>query len=302
MPLNQQLHKLSLYKPRHFLRQQSQILLLSLGLFSTCHANDGFSQVEIQPIKLDDSSYMFIGAGGNIGVSAGKDGILIIDDQFAPLVDKIAAALAKIQPGNPKFIINTHYHGDHTGGNAHFGKQGIIMAHNGVLKRLSDDSNTPSSALPVLTYDRGIEVHFNGDTLRVMHLGPGHTDGDSVVIWQKANIVHMGDLFFRDRFPYIDLGAGGSVLGYRDNVASLLTQMDDKTQVIPGHGDLANKTDLLRFKQMLDECIAWMQTQLKAGHSLTEIKASGVPAQWQDWHWQFISQEQWIETLYLGLR
>jgi cyclase len=289
-------------KIRHFLRQQSRILLLCLGLLSTSYADEGFSQVEIQPIKLGEGSYMFVGAGGNIGVLAGKDGILIIDDQFAPLVDKIAAALAKIQPGNPKFIINTHYHGDHTGGNAHFGKQGVIMAHSGVLKRLSNDSNTPASALPVLTYDQGIEVHFNGDTLRIMHLGPGHTDGDSVVIWQKANIVHMGDLFFKDRFPYIDLGAGGSVLGYRDNVTTLLTQIDDKTQVIPGHGDLANKTDLLRFKQMLDECIAWMQAQINAGYSLEKMQATGVPSQWQDWHWQFISQEQWIETLYQGLR
>ncbi|MCE9687786.1 MBL fold metallo-hydrolase [Shewanella sp. AS16] len=287
--------------PGRFLRLS--ILCVPLCTSLNLHAaDDNFAKVEIKATQLTDTSYMFIGAGGNIGVSAGKDGILIIDDQFAPLADKIGRALAKIQPGAPRYVINTHYHGDHTGGNGHFGQQATIMAHHNVLKRLAADNKLPASALPVITYDQHISVHFNGDTLQVMYLGPGHTDGDSIVLWDDKSLVHMGDLFFKDRFPYIDLDAGGSVGGYRDNVAQVLTLLNDTTQVIPGHGGLATKADLQRFKLMLDESIAWMQQQLQAGQSLTQIKAQGIPAPWKDWGWQFVSEERWIETLYQGLK
>ncbi|PKH56130.1 MBL fold metallo-hydrolase [Shewanella sp. Choline-02u-19] len=275
--------------------------LFALTLGNLVSADDRFKDVEIKPIKLSETTYMFVGSGGNIGVSAGTDGILIIDDQFAPLADKISAALNQIQAGAPKFIINTHYHGDHTGANAHFGKNGTIMAHHNVLKRLASDSKTTADALPVITFEQGITVHFNGDALKVRHMGPGHTDGDSVVIWSNDNIVHMGDLFFKDRFPYIDLNAGGSVEGYRDNVAAVLRDLDTQTKVIPGHGALANKSDLTRFKHMLDASINWMKDQKASGLTLDQLKATGMPEKWKDWSWIFISEEQWIETLYQGL-
>ncbi|WP_180961228.1 MBL fold metallo-hydrolase [Shewanella sp. GutDb-MelDb] len=275
--------------------------LFALTLGNLASADDRFKDVEIKPIKLSETTYMFVGSGGNIGVSAGTDGILIIDDQFAPLADKISAALNQIQAGAPKFIINTHYHGDHTGANAHFGKNGTIMAHHNVLKRLASDSKTTADALPVITFEQGITVHFNGDALKVRHMGPGHTDGDSVVIWSNDNIVHMGDLFFKDKFPYIDLNAGGSVEGYRDNVAAVLRDLDAQTKVIPGHGALANKSDLTRFKHMLDVSINWMKDQKASGLTLDQLKATGMPEKWKDWSWKFISEEQWIETLYQGL-
>ncbi|PKG75488.1 MBL fold metallo-hydrolase [Shewanella sp. GutCb] len=275
--------------------------LFALTLGNLASADDRFKDVEIKPIKLSETTYMFVGSGGNIGVSAGTDGILIIDDQFAPLADKISAALNQIQAGAPKFIINTHYHGDHTGANAHFGKNGTIMAHHNVLKRLASDSKTTADALPVITFEQGITVHFNGDALKVRHMGPGHTDGDSVVIWSNDNIVHMGDLFFKDKFPYIDLNAGGSVEGYRDNVAAVLRDLDAQTKVIPGHGALANKSDLTRFKHMLDASINWMKDQKASGLTLDQLKATGMPEKWKDWSWKFISEEQWIETLYQGL-
>ncbi|MEZ9198782.1 MBL fold metallo-hydrolase [Shewanella sp. 10N.286.54.B9] len=287
---------------KHVTKMLSYSALLAAALITnSVIANDRFKDVEIQPIKLSDSVYMFVGAGGNIGVSVGSDGLLMIDDQFAPLANKISAALNELQTGTPKFIINTHYHGDHTGANAHFGSTGTIMAHHNVLKRLASDEKTTPEALPVITYDHGITVHFNGDALKVRHMGPGHTDGDSVVIWSKADIVHMGDLFFKDRFPYIDLSAGGSVKGYRDNVASALSDMTDNTKVIPGHGDLANKSDLARFKHMLDASINWMRDQKESGIALKDIKKQGLPAKWKDWSWNFISEDKWIETLYKGL-
>ncbi|WP_144208853.1 MBL fold metallo-hydrolase [Shewanella donghaensis] len=281
---------------------KTSLLALSLITSSSFADDDRFKDVQITSNKLSDSAYMFVGSGGNIGVSAGSDGILIIDDQFAPLANKISQSLNKIQTGTPKYVINTHYHGDHTGGNAHFGEQGIIFAHDNVLKRLSADKDTPKSALPVITYSSDISIHFNNDTLVVKHLGPGHTDGDSVVFWKNDNIVHMGDLFFKDRFPYVDLNGGGSIMGYRDNVAKVLGLIDNKTQVIPGHGDLANKEELLKFKHMLDESINWMTENIEKGESLEQIHAKGMDDKWKDWGWNFITEKKWIDTLYKDLK
>ncbi|MEZ9139251.1 MULTISPECIES: MBL fold metallo-hydrolase [unclassified Shewanella] len=280
----------------------SCLLALSITSFSTVADDDRFKDVTITSQKLTENAYMFTGSGGNIGVSAGTDGILIIDDQFAPLADKISATLNEIQAGKPKYVINTHYHGDHTGGNAHFGEQGIIFAHHNVLKRLSAKEGTPKAALPVVTYSKDVSIRFNNDTLTLKHMGPGHTDGDSVVFWENDNLVHMGDLFFKDRFPYVDLNGGGSVIGYRDNVAKALTMMDKQTQVIPGHGELANKNDLMKFKHMLDDSINWMKKKLTQGKTLEQIQAEGVPAKWKDWSWNFITEEKWINTLYQDLK
>ncbi|MDO6610821.1 MBL fold metallo-hydrolase [Shewanella sp. 1_MG-2023] len=280
----------------------SCLLALSITSFSTLADDDRFKDVTITSQKLTENAYMFTGSGGNIGVSAGTDGILIIDDQFAPLADKISATLNEIQAGKPKYVINTHYHGDHTGGNAHFGEQGIIFAHHNVLKRLSAKEGTPKAALPVVTYSKDVSIRFNNDTLTLKHMGPGHTDGDSVVFWENDNLVHMGDLFFKDRFPYVDLNGGGSVIGYRDNVAKALTMMDKQTQVIPGHGELANKNDLMKFKHMLDDSINWMKKKLTQGKTLEQIQAEGVPAKWKDWSWNFITEEKWINTLYQDLK
>lgn len=279
------------------------LILVSSTLANSSYADDDrFKDVTIKAQQLTDTTYMFVGSGGNIGVSAGSDGILIIDDQFAPLADKISASLNKIQSGVPKYIVNTHYHGDHTGGNAHFGAKGTILAHHNVLKRLASDDKTPASALPVITYSDHISIHFNQDTLEVLHLGPGHTDGDSVVYWQNNNVIHMGDLFFKDRFPYIDLKGGGSVIGYRDNVGKIVMKINDNTQVIPGHGDLATKSELLKFKHMLDDSINWMKANINEGKTLEQIKAAGVPDKYKDWSWAFINADKWIETLYQDLK
>lgn len=280
-----------------------KISTLMLGLLlSQVSFADRFADVEISKQKLSETSYMLTGSGGNIGVSAGKDGILIIDNQFAPLSGKIVASLSTIQPGLPKYVVNTHYHGDHTGGNNLFGMNSVIFAHHNVLKRLSGDSSYKAAGLPSVTYHEGTSIHFNEETLHLIHMGPGHTDGDSVVLWEDKSVIHMGDLFFKDRFPYIDLKAGGSVKGYRDNVAAMIRKINNDTKVIPGHGSLATRNDLIRFKHMLDKSINWMESKLSSGMDLQQIQLEGIPKGKIDWSWSFITEEKWINTLYEGLK
>lgn len=277
--------------------------LLGLMFFFVATASGrNFENVTISSTPISGSVYMLQGAGGNVGVSAGEQGILIIDDQFAPLAEKIAAALQEINPASPKYIVNTHYHGDHTGGNAwfHKHKQVTVFAHDNVRKRLADKHGHHHNALPVVTYAQGVNFHFNGEEVRVEHLKPGHTDGDSLVWFKKANVVHMGDLFFEGRFPYIDLKSGGDVQGYVDNLKWALDKINDDTWIIPGHGKLSKKPALESFLNMIQATAAQVKKQKDAGQSLQQVLSKGLGEQWQDWHWSFITQEKWIKTLYEG--
>ncbi len=243
---------------------------------------------------------MLTGAGGNIGVSAGEDGVLIIDDQFAPLAEKTAAQLGQLGSDKPKFVINTHYHGDHTGSNAffHSHKGATILAHENVRVRLADDEKVEPEALPAITYEDGIKIYFNNETLHVMHLAVGHTDGDSVVWFEQPNVLHTGDLFFNGLFPYIDQGAGGNVVGYMDSVSQLLAKIDDEKVIIPGHGGLSNKKEYAAFLNMISETFDYVKALKQAGKSLDEVKSQGLEAKWQSWSWAFINEEKWIATLY----
>ena len=243
---------------------------------------------------------MLTGMGGNIGVSAGEDGVLIIDDQFAPLAEKIASALGELGSDKPKYVINTHYHGDHTGSNAffHSHKGATIFAHENVRVRLASDEKVKPEALPTVTYDEGIKIYFNGETVHVMHLPVGHTDGDSVVWFEQPDVLHTGDLFFNGMFPYIDQGAGGNVEGYMESVQHLLNKIDDDTVVIPGHGKLSNKKEYTTFLNMISETFSYVKSLKQDGKSLEEVKAMGLDDKWADWSWNFISEEKWITTLY----
>lgn len=251
---------------------------------------------DIVLVPVAGNIHMLEGSGGNIGVSAGEDGILIVDDKFEKDEAKIRELLKGINPGPLKFVLNTHFHGDHTGGNAAFGNEAVIIAHENVRGRLGTDK--PKEALPVVTYEDKVSVHFNGEEIEIIHLPAGHTDTDSVVYFRGSNVVHMGDLFFSGRFPFIDLENGGTVEGYLANVAKVLEALPDDVKIIPGHGPLSTKADLQKFHAMIDECFNSVNEQVKAGKTIKDIQAQGVPETWKDWGWRFISAERWLITLH----
>jgi glyoxylase-like metal-dependent hydrolase (beta-lactamase superfamily II) len=274
---------------------------LMAGLFSyQAHAQSGFDEVKIESNAIAGSVHMLVGAGGNIGVSAGEDGILIVDDQYAPLAEKIANALATISESKTRYVINTHYHGDHTGSNAFFHehKDATIFAHENVRVRLASGKDADPAALPVVTYEQGVKFHFNGETIHVFHLPGGHTDGDSVVWFEQPDVLHTGDLFFKDMFPYVDQGAGGSVTGYIASVQTILDKIDDDTSIIPGHGSLATKADYQRFLDMMKETYAYVQAKKATGMSEDDVVVAGLESKWDSWSWRFITTERWIRTLY----
>ncbi|MCI0743893.1 MAG: MBL fold metallo-hydrolase [Verrucomicrobia subdivision 3 bacterium] len=274
------------------------VLLASVSLL----AQQDFSKVEIKSTHVAGNIHMLEGAGGNIGVSTGPDGILIVDDQFAPLAEKIDAALRKLDERPQKFVLNTHWHGDHTGGNAHFGRKASIIAHTNVRKRLAGKSETPKEALPVVTHEDGLSVHFNGEEIRMIALGPGHTDGDSAIHFTKSGVVHMGDQFFNGWFPFIDLGSGGSVEGYMKNVENMLQKTPDDAKIIPGHGPLATKKDLKAFHDMLIETTGIIRKGIAEGKTLEQVKAAGLPEKYKDWGSGFINTSRYIEIVYNNLK
>jgi glyoxylase-like metal-dependent hydrolase (beta-lactamase superfamily II) len=283
------------------------ILFLSVSL---ALAQGDLSKVEIKSTQVSGNVYMLEGSGGNIGVSVGSDGILIVDDQFAPLAEKIRAALKKLGEGKLKYILNTHYHGDHTGGNKEFGPEAPIIAHDNVRKRLSGELKpaagnaqpaAPPEALPVITFDQSLSVFFNGEEIRVIHFPHGHTDGDSVIFFTRSNVVHMGDHFFNGMFPFVDLASGGDVEGYARNVEAVIAKVPAGAKIIPGHGPLAGVEDLKKFHQMMVETIGVVREKMKAGKTADQIKAEGLDDKWSSWGKGFIKTPTWIQTIYQSL-
>ncbi|MDZ7687012.1 MAG: MBL fold metallo-hydrolase [Gammaproteobacteria bacterium] len=276
--------------------------LIALTLTVSASGQDRFADVTIETVNVAGNISVLYGAGGNIGVSAGEDGLLIIDDQFLPLAGRIKAALAKLGEDQPTWVLNTHYHGDHTGGNPAFGNDGIIVAHDNVRIRLvGGEENLPKSALPVVTYSEKASIHFNNEEIRLLHMPSGHTDGDTVVFFSDSGVVHMGDHFFRDRFPYVDLGAGGSVKGMTRNVAKILSMIDDDTRIIPGHGKLGGKADLERYHDMLTRTTAAVSKMVDNGLSIDDAVARGLDDKWESWGTGFINEERWIRTIHTEL-
>lgn len=279
------------------------IALFSLHLQA---ADDRFADVEIKVIPVTNGISMLTGAGGHIGISYGTDGMLMIDDQFQALAPKIKVALKAIGQEVPTFLLNTHYHGDHTGGNAAFGDNSIIMAHRNVRIRLVNEDtegNLPESALPVITYSEQASVHFNGEEIVLLHMGNGHTDGDTMVHFTGSNVIHMGDNFFNGLFPYVDIQAGGSVDGLIEVVEAILEMIGDDTMIIPGHGaGPASKADLVRFLDMLNSTSATVKKWIAEGKSEQEIIDTGLDAEWESWSWNFINEERWLTTLYTSYK
>ncbi|MEX0943691.1 MAG: MBL fold metallo-hydrolase [Pseudomonadales bacterium] len=273
------------------------LLLVSAAFSLPAAAQDQFTNVEIKTEPVSGNVYVLYGAGGNIGVLKGEDGILMVDNQYAPLAARIKAALAALGSDVPAYVLNTHYHGDHTGGNPYFGKDSIIVAHDNVRVRLLNADDFPAQGLPAITYSDQASLHFNGEDVRLIHMPEGHTDGDTIVFFQGSKVVHMGDHFFRDRFPYVDLQAGGSVQGLLGNIKLALELIPDDVPIIPGHGPLADKSDLVRYYNMLIETTGMVNRALADGKSADQIVDTGLEEKWDSWGAGFINEERWIRTI-----
>jgi glyoxylase-like metal-dependent hydrolase (beta-lactamase superfamily II) len=283
-----------------------------LALAAPVVAQPDLSRVEIKIEKIAPGVAVLFGAGGNIGLSYGADGNIIIDDQYAPLSDKILAAIRTVDPDPVRFVINTHWHGDHTGGNENFGKAGaVIVAHDNVRVRMSSEQvmkafNTtvpasPKDALPVVTFAEGVSLHLNGDTLHVIHVANAHTDGDALIHWQNANVLHMGDTFMNKvSFPFVDIGSGGSIDGFIAAAELGLKMINENSRIIPGHGPMATRADLVRHRDMLVDIRTKVAADIAAKRSLDQIKAANHTARWGMTD-GFVKPDQFVEAVYNSL-
>jgi len=286
------------------------LFLCTLPVSAAAQTPD-YSKVQIKATKVAGNVYMLEGSGGNIGVSVGPDGILIVDDQYAPLSEKIRTALKGLNQGKLRFILNTHWHGDHTGGNANFSPEATIIAHDNVRKRLASEQKipffnstvpaSPKEALPVISFDNSLSVHFNGEDIRAIHYPHGHTDGDSVIFFTSSNVVHLGDDFFAGRFPFVDVDNGGTVLGLTKNIGEIIPKIPAGAKLIPGHGPLSTIDDLKLFHRMLIETTDIVRKKVEAGKTLDQIKAEGLPDEWKSWGTGFIKTDQWIQLIHVSL-
>ncbi len=275
---------------------------------------DDFGKVEIKVSKVGGNVYMLKGAGGNIGFSAGSDGIVLVDDQFAPLTDRIKAELKRITDKPVRFVINTHYHFDHIDGNANFQKDAPVIAHHNVRKRL-ESGGAPGNlssvkqelkpaareALPILTFSQDVTIHLNGENIHVLHYPNGHTDGDSMIFFPESNVVHMGDDFVTYGFPFIDLAGGGSVEGMIEAAEYVIAKLPSDVKVIPGHGTISNLNDVRKFVTMLKETRDVVEKAARAGKRLDHMRREKILEPWKKWSGDFISSEAFIETLYNDL-
>ena len=286
------------------------ICLVATSVF----AQQDFSKVQIKTIPVAEGIYMLVGSGGNIGLFVGQDGAFLIDDQYAPLTDKILKAISAVTDKPVRFLVNTHWHGDHTGGNENIGKGGtIIVAHDNVRKRLSKGQfmkvfnfnvpPAPPGALPVITFADSITFHWNNETLEVLHPNPAHTDGDAVIYFKSANVVHAGDLFFNGIYPFIDAGSGGSTEGVIAGVDEVLERIDDNTKVIAGHGPLGSKTDLKAYRDMLAAVHKRLTILIKEGKNIDEIVAAKPTADYDaKWGGGFLKPDQWVRIFYAAMQ
>ncbi|MGD9588915.1 MAG: MBL fold metallo-hydrolase [Pyrinomonadaceae bacterium] len=294
------------------MRGTLSILLISAiaapALFG--HGNDSHfpraQDVTVRTTKVNGNVYMLQGRGGNIGAVVGPEGILIVDDDYRDVAPKLAAALKELGSEKPRFVLNTHWHGDHTQGNETFGKDSTIVAHVNVRKRLLDPPVVfgrstppyPSFALPIVTYSESMSIHLNGEEIRLVHYPNGHTDGDTVVFFDKAKVAHFGDTFFVGRFPFVDIDSGGSVQGLINNIGALMAKVPADWKLIPGHGPVSTHTDLKNYHAMLVESVKIVTDAMKARKSLEDIQKAGLPEKFNEAGSGFIKTDQWIATIH----
>ena len=296
------------------MRQLSLWTICALFCLGVAAQDHDFSKVEIKVTKVAGNIYVLQGAGGNIGASVGEDGIVVVDDQYSPLADKIQSALKGITDKPVRFIINTHYHEDHTGGNAYFQKQAPIIAHDNVRKRLEmggsagnggsvhfDAKPQPKESLPIITFDHDVTVHLNGEDIRALYFPAGHTDGDSVIFFPKSNVVHMGDDFVTYGFPFIDVDGGGSIDGMIAGVEKVIAQVPPDVKIIPGHGPVSSLDDVRVYLKMLKETREAVRSALSQNKTLDQMKQMKLLDPWKKYSGDFISEDVFLETVYNSL-
>lgn len=293
-----------------------QRLISILTLFSVSaisffgHGDDSHfpksQDVTVKTANVSGNVYILQGRGGNVGAIVGPEGILIVDDDYKNMSEKLAAALKQLGSDKPRFVLNTHWHGDHSEGNEFFGKDSTIVAHLNVRRRMMDPPTIFGQkrapylpvALPVVTYSESMSIHINGEEVRLVHYPNGHTDGDTVVFFDKAKVVHLGDDFFVGRFPFVDIDSGGSVQGLINNISSLISKIPADAKLIPGHGPVSTHTDLKAYHAMLVESSKIVTDAMKAGKSLEEIQKAGLPDKFKEAGSGFIKTDQWIATVH----
>ena len=290
------------------------LLLSSLLVSSVALAQDqDLSKVEVKVVPVAGGVSMLVGSGGNMGVTTGKDGTFLVDDEFAPLLPKIRAAVKTLGDQPIRFVLNTHFHGDHTGSNAPLAESGVvIVAHDNVRKRLGLERlnprtgerapPSPPAALPLITFAEGVTFHLNGDDLEVTHVAAAHTDGDSVIRFRKANVVHMGDTFFNGMYPFIDIDSGGSIDGMIAAAERILPTLDGSTKIIPGHGPLGTRADLQAFRDMLAGIRDRVKALVAQRKTLEQVTAAKPSAQWDDkWGKGFLGPDMFVSFVYRSL-
>jgi glyoxylase-like metal-dependent hydrolase (beta-lactamase superfamily II) len=267
------------------MRAHAGIAAAALALAVPAAAQRDWSKVEIKTTKLGETTYMMEGVGGNLGLSIGEDAVFVIDDQYAPLSDKITAAIAKLTPKPVRFVLNTHWHWDHTGGNENFANKGaILVAHENVRNRMSTEqfneflktttAPSPKGALPVVTFAGSVTFHLNGDEMRVFHVPRAHTDGDAIVQFVKSDVIHTGDVYWSGQFPFVDTSSGGTIEGTIAACDRVLAIAKDSTRIIPGHGPLSNKAELKAYRDMLATVAERIGKLLAEGKKVEEIEAA----------------------------
>lgn len=290
--------------PRTMPQHPRLVLSLTLGTLlcaGLAFARPQTQEVEVKTEKVAGNVSLLVGKGGNVGVCASPDGVVVIDTQFADMAPKLLAAIAELSPAPLSFVVDTHWHGDHVGGNESFAAKAPVIAHEEVRRRMAAGSaRQPAAsarALPVLTYGEGVRLYVAGEDIEVRHVGPAHTDGDSIVWFHTSNVVHLGDLFFNGLFPFVDLDSGGSVRGLTETVGKLLQELPKDVRLIPGHGPAAKLEDLARYHAMLVDAQALVKAALAAKKDVAAMKQEKLLSKYSSWNWAFIDEGKFLDTL-----